>query len=94
MDYDEISGDGDIRSKLEELYRQGKIGAVPNLANLPNDIKEQTAKKVMHHCLETLMKTYVAMDMLGHCLINATDAITGTKYTLKFTAGEKDEHMG
>lgn len=90
MNYDEISDDGDMRSKLEELYRMGKIGAVPNLTDLPAETKEETAKKVCHHCLELLMKTYVSLGMEGRCTIGAVDGITGVKYQLKFTAGEKD----
>lgn len=91
---DEIKKDGqsdDFDRLFGKIPSGSKFGACPNLTHLPDAEKERLGKKVVEHCTELIMKTYISLGISGKAGVEIVEAISKRRFRLDFFAGEPEE---
>lgn len=89
---DEIKKDGTPDDFSKFFGKDGaKFDACPNLTHLPESEKERLGKKVVEHCTELIMKTYISLGISGKAGIEIVEAISKRRFRLDFFAGEPEE---
>lgn len=89
---DEIINDdnGGLEKEFDRLKAEGKVKACPNLSHLPDDEKRQIMKEVSHQAAEMMMRTYIALGVMGETIVGLEDGFTKCSYEMVFKGRRKE----